>query len=134
MRAGEHGQHGHAQHGRTHRSSVRASSAAPTIVAEPSPTLSPALLPEGRLVYLQFIGERGSLFTTNLDGTDTAPLLPVGNAPRWSPDGRHIAVVADSDQGLLFVGLVDPDGSHYVQFDSPDPTLNLGCFAWSPDG
>ena len=34
----------------------------------------------------------------------------------------------------LFVGLVDPDGSNYVQFDNPDPTLELDCHAWSPDG
>jgi Tol biopolymer transport system component len=69
----------------------------------------------------------------NPGGIDAEPLLPAGGGPRWSPDGRHISVVADNRQGRLFVGLVDPDGSHYAQFDSPDPTLDLGCFAWSPD-
>jgi Tol biopolymer transport system component len=30
--------------------------------------------------------------------------------------------------------VVDQDGSHYVRFAHPDPTLELGCFAWSLDG
>jgi Tol biopolymer transport system component len=106
----------------------------PTTAATSSLAMSPVPLPGGRLVYSQWIGEVGSLFTTNPDGTDTTPLLPVAEPPRWSPDGRHISIVADNGDGLVFVGLIDPDGSHYVQFDSPDPTLNLGCFAWSPDG
>ena len=110
-------------------------SLAPTTGAAPSSSISPPPLPGGRLVYIALNEDGvGSLVATNPDGTDTTPLLPAGNPPRWSPDGRHISVVADNADGLLFVGLVDPDGSHYVQFDSPDPTLNLGCFAWSRDG
>jgi Tol biopolymer transport system component len=31
------------------------------------------------------------------------------------------------------VGTVKPDGSNFVQFDSPEPSLELGCSAWSPD-
>ena len=102
----------------------------------PSPRISPPTLPGGRLVYGQWIGDVGSLFTSNPDGTNITPLLPTGTGeqPRWSPDGRHISIVAENGDGLVFVGLVDPDGSHYVQFDSPDRTLNLGCFDWSPDG
>jgi TolB protein len=35
---------------------------------------------------------------------------------------------------LLFLALVNPDGSGYRRFARPDPTLNLGCSgAWSPD-
>jgi Tol biopolymer transport system component len=100
----------------------------------PSATTALAALPGGRLAFARDIGEVGSLFTSKPDGTDIKPLLPAGASPHWSPDGRHIAIVANNRQGRLFVGLVDPDGSHYVQFDRPDPTLDLGCFAWSPDG
>jgi Tol biopolymer transport system component len=34
----------------------------------------------------------------------------------------------------VFVGFVDRDGTDLVRLNSPDPTLNLGCGAWSRDG
>jgi Tol biopolymer transport system component len=108
-------------------------SASPTTAVLPPPTTSPAQLPVGRLVFQRAIGDKESPFTINPDGSDTKPLLPAGAGPRWSPDGSRLSIVADNRQRRLFVGLVDPDGSHYVQFKSPDPTLDLGCFAWSPD-
>jgi Tol biopolymer transport system component len=62
-------------------------------------------------------------------------LLPsIAEGPRFSPDGRRLAVNVESPQGLSFFGLLNPDGSDFVRFDSPDPTLNLGCTTWSPDG
>jgi Tol biopolymer transport system component len=109
------------------------STVSPATVVVSSPTMSPVPLPAGRLVFKRAIGDGESLFTMNPDGTDTRPLLPAGEGPRWSPDGSRLSIVANNRQGRLFVGLVDPDGSHYVQFKSPDPTLDLGCWAWSPD-
>jgi Tol biopolymer transport system component len=109
-------------------------SASPTTAPAPSSAMSPAPLPEGRLAYGRFSPDGTHVFTAKTDGTDeTALVSSSAEGPRWSPDGRHLSVVAESPQGLVFVGLVNPDGSDYLQFDSPDPTLNLGCFAWSPD-
>jgi Tol biopolymer transport system component len=107
----------------------------PATTAQPSPTVAATALPGVRLVYSRFVDDRGSVFTINPDGTDTKPLvLPGGVPPRWSPDGRRISVAEDNPQGHLSVGLADPDGHNYVQFDSPDPTLELAGMAWSPDG
>ena len=100
----------------------------------PADTSSPAPLPDGRLVYGRFSPSGTLLFTANTDGTDEQALLSQNaEGPRWAPDGRHLSVVAESPEGLVFVGLVNPDGSDYVRFDSPDPNLQLGCAAWSPD-
>ncbi len=111
-------------------------SISPAPLPDPSSKPSPAPLPGGRLVYAQFIGEVGTLFTANPDGTDVTQLLPtgIGELPRWSPDGGRISVVANKTEGHVFLAMLDPDGSNYVQFNYPDPTLNLGCFAWSPEG
>jgi Tol biopolymer transport system component len=84
--------------------------------------------------------------TANADGTNVRTLLPrlgwVG-APNWSPDGRRLALyvggsgLAEADQPddvLVTGGLVNADGTGFDAFDSPDQTLNLACFQWSPDG
>lgn len=102
----------------------------------PAQTASPAPLPGGRLVYAFDIPGGVSVFTANTDGTGAHALLssPTVQLPRWAPDGGRISVVAESPQGLIFVGLVNPDGSDYLRFDSRDPSMQLGCVAWSPDG
>jgi Tol biopolymer transport system component len=92
-------------------------------------------MPGGLLAYGRFSPDGAHVFTANTDGTDEQALLSsIAEGPRFSPDGRRIAVATDSPQGLIFFGLVNPDGSGYMRFASPDPTLNLGCSgAWSPD-
>jgi Tol biopolymer transport system component len=52
---------------------------------------------------------------------------------RWSADGSRLSVVVQSPAGNVFVGFVDRDGSNLERLDSPDPTLQLGCGAWSRD-
>jgi Tol biopolymer transport system component len=93
-------------------------------------------VPGGLLAYGRFSPDGTHVFTANTDGTDEKALLPsIAEGPKFSPDGRRLAVATDSPQGLIFFGLVNPDGSGYMRFDSPDQTLNLGCSgAWSPDG
>jgi Tol biopolymer transport system component len=82
--------------------------------------------------------------TANADGSNVRPLLPrlgwVG-APNWSPDGQRLALyvggsglAGQPDDVLVTGGLVDADGTGFDPFESPDPTLNLACFEWSPDG
>jgi Tol biopolymer transport system component len=106
-------------------------SLATAVVASPTP--SPAPLPGGRLGYGVFSATGLALFTANVDGTDTTRLrVPKGaEGPRFSPDGRRLAVTGTSPQVVF--GLVNPDGSGYVRIASPDPTLTLACTVWSPD-
>lgn len=102
--------------------------------ASSSGTSSSAPSLEGTLAWGKFAASGLILYTAKPDGSDERTLLPQGpEQPRWSPDGSRISVVGESPQGLVFVGLVNPDGSHHVRFDSPDPTLNLACSAWSAD-
>jgi Tol biopolymer transport system component len=104
------------------------SSASATVVASRSPTV-----PAGTLVYVRHPGGVRVLYTADAGGGDERELVRGPELARWSPDGTKLSVTAESPQGLVFVGLINPDGTHYVQFDSPDPALNLGCSAWSPD-
>jgi WD40 repeat protein len=82
--------------------------------------------------------------TANAEGTNIRPLLPrlgwVG-APNWSPDGQRLALYVggsglpgQTDDVLVTGGLVNADGTGFRSFESPDRTLNLACFEWSPDG
>jgi hypothetical protein len=92
-------------------------------------------LPGGRLVYGRFDSRGVTPFTSNTDGTDERQLLPPdAELPAWAPNGLLISVVGHSPQGLVAAGTVKPDGSDFVQFDSPEAGLDLGCNIWSPDG
>ena len=106
-----------------------------TTGADLSPTVLLAPVPGGLLAYGRFSPDGTHVFTANTDGTDEQMLVPsIAEGPRFSPDGRRIAVTTESAQGLLFLALVNPDGSGYRRLARPDPTLNLGCSgAWSPN-
>jgi Tol biopolymer transport system component len=117
----------------TLRPSVSATTASPATAVD-LPTESPALIPGGLLAYGRFSPNGTHVFTANIDGTNEQALLPsIAEGPRFSPDGRRISVVTEDPEGLLYLALVNPDGSGYTRFPRPDPTLYLGCGAWSPD-
>jgi Tol biopolymer transport system component len=91
----------------------------------------------GQIVFGRFSPDLGDfqIFTANPDGTGQAQLLPgVAECPRWSPDGTRIMVCVADPRGLIRPATVRPDGSGFTLLDNPDPTLNLGCAAWSSDG
>ncbi len=93
--------------------------------------------PNGQIVFGRFNAGLGDfqIFTANPDGTHQVQLLPgVAECPRWSPNGTRILVCRANPGGLLRPATVKPDGSGFRLLDNPDPTLNLACWAWSPDG
>jgi len=110
-------------------------------VVEPSPgpstdaTVEPA---SGRIAfgrYDRFLGDF-VVYLIDPSGSGETMLLPGAHeAPRWSPDGRDIAMTSAG----IFVNAGQPGGSFraFTTFDGtrylPDPTLNLGCTVWTPD-
>ncbi|HEV2258951.1 MAG TPA: hypothetical protein VGS06_38030 [Streptosporangiaceae bacterium] len=91
----------------------------------------------GQIVFGRFNADLGDfqIFTANPDGTNQAQVMPgAAECPRWSPDGTRILVCVADPGGLIRPAIVSPDGSGFTLLDNPDPTLNLGCWAWSPSG
>ena len=91
----------------------------------------------GRIVFGRFDPAVNDfhIFTVNPNGTNEVQLLPgIAECPRWSPDGNKIQVCVFNPKGLLRPATLDPDGSDFRLLDNPDPTLNLGCWAWSSRG
>ena len=109
----------------------------PSAVPSPASSQSSATVAGPRIAFGRWDAgfDEPLLFTVKPDGTDRRPLLSErAEGPRWSPDGSRLSVIVTSPQGLVFVGVVNRDGSGVQRFDSPDPTLNLGCAVWSHDG
>jgi len=104
-----------------------------TTAASLSPTVSPETGPGGLLTYGRFSPDGVHTFMSNTDGTGERPLLSRGaEGGRFSPNGRRIAISPPTPHEDLCV--VNPDGSGYTCFASPDPTMTRGCSAaWSPD-
>ena len=74
------------------------------------------------------------IFTANPDGTHQAQVLPgAAECPRWSPGGARILVCLADPGGLIRPATVRPNGSGFTLLETPDRTLNLGCWAWSPN-
>ena len=91
----------------------------------------------GRIVFGRFDPAVNDfhIFTVNPNGTNEVQLLPgIAECPRWSPDGNKIQVCVFNPKGLLRPATLNPDGSDFRLLDNPDPTLNLGCWAWSSRG
>jgi Tol biopolymer transport system component len=88
--------------------------------------------PVGEIVFVRFniALNDDEVFTVQADGTGEARLLAGAHqCPRWSPDGRHVAM-----SGATAPAFVDADGGGYRELESPDGKLILACGAWSPDG
>lgn len=90
----------------------------------------------GQIVFGRYSTALGDfqIFTANPDGTNQAQVLPgAAECPRWSPGGARILVCLADASGLIRPATVRPNGSGFTLLETPDRTLNLGCWAWSPN-
>ena len=119
------------------------STAPPTTAAPPSASAAPSASPiqshaaalPGRIAFGRYDAsiDDFQVFTMLADGSDVRPLLPGPHeGPSWSPDGTMISVTSFEDGN--FLKILRPDGSLVRDLALPDPTIGLGCDAWSPDG
>jgi Tol biopolymer transport system component len=98
---------------------------------------------------MRVAGETYNLWTINAGGGEEKQLTTDGLPPventilpynrtqtssfSWSPDGKKIAYVSDSEQRNVW--LVDADGANSTQLtNNTDSTLFLDCPIWSSDG
>jgi Tol biopolymer transport system component len=92
----------------------------------------------GRIAYGQWDQtiEAYKLFTVKPDGTGVLDLQVDTDVLAWSPDGSKLLITdLVSGPGRLRPATINPDGSGLKRLDgTPDPLLDLGCHAWSPDG
>lgn len=102
---------------------------------------NPALAPDGQAVVFEVDAAQwgDNRFDTELwiarSGAAPRPLTRAdggsSRAPRWSPDGRHLAFVSDRTEApQLFV--LPVDGGEALQVTSLEE--GVGTIRWSPDG
>jgi Tol biopolymer transport system component len=93
--------------------------------------------PNGRIAFVT--DSRGCddchVFTVAPDGSDRVKLTDIGaGGPEWSPDGTRLIVPAFADDGRVTTAAMNADGTDFTVFEIDDPTLNVACWGWSPDG
>jgi Tol biopolymer transport system component len=96
---------------------------------------------DGRIAFAREVppgSDETFTYTANSDGTNLKRLFTNGPSgePRWSPDGRRVAVLAgctDGSENCAFT-IVDADTRRIRQVKMRDPGLMTGCTVWSPDG
>ncbi|HEX7337238.1 MAG TPA: Ig-like domain-containing protein, partial [Gemmatimonadales bacterium] len=116
----------------------------------PTTEADPAWTPDGQAVLFADKGDAGRLKLIDADGSNLRPFGAglLGREPRWAPDGRHVAFLAEyTDDAGVFdhaagVWITKADGTEPYRLPTKDDQLcpNGYCsyvldpaFGWYPD-
>jgi WD40 repeat protein len=104
-------------------------------VSPAASTLAPTAGAPGRIL-LQRFPESGppEKYVVNADGSDEEPFGPrVDYETRQvSADESLLSIVGPNSPGSLVGGTISVDGSGFLLFENPEPSLNLACGIWGP--
>lgn len=108
------------------------------VAADSARATVPGPSPNGAILYGSALwpSEDTDTFTINADGTGENEVYsrPAG-CTTWSPDGTKVLLgCVFRRNSLVRPATIDPEGGHFTLLNNPDPTLNLFCWSWSPDG
>jgi dipeptidyl aminopeptidase/acylaminoacyl peptidase len=104
------------------------------LVVSPDPMPAPTAkgAPTGRLAF-QRTGPEGGIFLIDADGSNEQRILHgTYGTPRWSPDGKQLAVYEETADHVR-VAILNADGTalHLLAIQSG---LDCGLAAWAPSG
>jgi TolB protein len=92
----------------------------------------------GQILYGRALwpSEDTDTFTINPDGSGENEIYSkTAGCTTWSPDGTKVLLgCVFRRNALVRPATIDPNGGHFKLLNNPDPTLNLFCWSWSPDG
>jgi Tol biopolymer transport system component/tRNA A-37 threonylcarbamoyl transferase component Bud32 len=95
----------------------------------------PDIRPDGKRVAFQSLGKKMDIYVINVDGTGERQLTDDDSqyrVPRWSPDGKQIAVYSNRT-GRFQIWTIDVDGGGLRQI-SDDGTRGVLRSVWEPNG
>lgn len=111
----------------------------PTRIASPTPTGQGGPDPAGRIVfgrftrYDDFFGPLSVMYAIDPDGSDLVQLTTFDAAtPRWSPDGRTLALTVPQPDGSWQIATIPANGGAATLLTSGPGMSELP--SWSPDG